>query len=353
MSDEHKEKSGKGKKGRVALILLVVLLALILLAVAVGALIVHNTLNKIPRATEPATTLSQEQIQQIENGEDEEPDDVTEGTAEPTADSTVETAEPTEEVTLPIWEPVKIQADHIINILLIGQDRRPGEGRARSDAMVLCTINLKNNTLTMTSFLRDLYVKIPGYKDNRMNAAYALGGMRLLDNTLEQNFGVVVDGNVEVDFAKFETIINMLGGVDISLTSAEANYMGLSKGVNHLDGAQALVYSRIRSLDSDFGRTNRQRNVLNALIQAYRNKPLDEMLSLLDDILPIVTTDMTNGEMVSLVMKVFPMLSGMSVSTQHIPAAGTYTSTRIRGMAVLYPDIQANQNLLVESLLKP
>lgn len=352
MADEHKDKRAKGKKGRVVLIILVVLLSLILLAVSVGALIIHNTLNKIPRVTEPATTLSWEQIQQIENGEDEEPEE-TEEISGATASPTEETVEPTEEVTVPAWEPVKIQADHIINILLIGQDRRPGEGRARSDAMVLCTFNLKNNTLTMTSFLRDLYVKIPGYKDNRMNAAYALGGMRLLDATLEQNFGVVVDGNVEVDFAKFETIINMLGGVDISLTSAEAKYLGLSKGVNHLDGAEALRYARIRKLDSDFGRTNRQRNVLNALIQAYRNKPLDEMLSLLDDILPIVTTDMTNSEIVSLVMKVFPMLSGMSVSTQHIPAAGTYTSTRIRGMAVLYPDLQANQNLLVESLLKP
>ena len=122
---------------------------------------------------------------------------------------------------------------------------------------------------------------------------------------------------------------------------------------SHLNGHDALRYARIRKLDSDFGRTSRQRNVLNALIQAYRNKPLDKMLSLLDDILPIVTTDMTNGEMIALVTKVFPMLSGMSVSTQHIPASGMYTSTRIRGMAVLYPDIQANQNLLVESLLKP
>lgn len=352
MKQEHNEMPKGRKKGRAVLIILVVLLALILLAVSAGLLIVHSTLNKIPRATEPSFTLSQEQIQQIENGEDEEYEDVTEGTVDPT-EATLEATEPTEEMTVPMWEPTKIQGDHIINILLIGQDRRPGEGRARSDAMILCTFNLKDNTLTMTSFLRDLYVKIPGYKDNRMNAAYALGGMRLLDNTLEQNFGVVVDGNVEVDFAKFETIINMLGGVDIKLTSAEAKHLGLPAGWNHLNGTDALRYARIRKLDSDFGRTNRQRNVLNGLIQAYRNKPLDEMLALMDDILPVVTTDMSNGEMISLVMKVFPMLSGMSVSTQHIPAAGTYTSTRIRGMAVLYPDIQANQYLLVESLLKP
>ena len=222
MTQEHNEMPKGRKKGRAVLIILVVLLALILLAVSAGLLIVHSTLNKIPRATEPSFTLSQEQIQAIENGEDE---DANEEISAPTVDTTApsEITEPTEEMTLPVWEPTKIQGDHIINILLIGQDRRPGEGRARSDAMVLYTFNLKNGTLTMTSFLRDLYVKIPGYKDNRMNAAYALGGMRLLDDTLEQNFGVVVDGNVEVDFAKFETIINMLGGVDIKLTSAEAD----------------------------------------------------------------------------------------------------------------------------------
>ena len=79
---------------------------------------------------------------------------------------------------------------NIINILLIGQDRRPGEGTARSDSMILCTFNKSRKTLTMTSFLRDLYLQIPGYKDNRINAAYALGGMSLLNATLEQNFGI-------------------------------------------------------------------------------------------------------------------------------------------------------------------
>lgn len=353
MDEEMKNSPRRGRKaGRIILIILVVLLALILLAVTAGMLIVNSTLNKITKATEPAYTLSQEEIDAIENGLDEEYDD-TAAPSDETVDPTAETTEVTEPATLPTLDTVKIQADHLINILLIGQDRRPGEGRARSDAMILCTFNLKDNTLTMTSFLRDLYVKIPGYRDNRINAAYALGGMPLLNATLEQNFGVVVDGNVEVDFNEFQDIIDLLGGVDIKLTSAEANHLGLSSGWNHLNGHNALRYARIRKLDSDFGRTNRQRTVMNALIQTYRNKSLSEMISLLDEILPIVTTDMSNGEMLGVLMEVFPMLSGMSVSSQHIPAAGTYTSTRIRGMAVLYPDIEANHNLLVESLLKP
>ena len=334
-------------KGRIALIVICVILALLLLLAATAFLYVNSILNKIPRATEPETTLSPEQIAIIENGEDEED---YQDFIQATVDTTVDTL-PTEPVTLPDEEPELIQADHLINILLIGQDRRPGEGRARSDAMVLCTFNLKTGSLTMTSFLRDLYVKIPGYRDNRINASYALGGMKLLNATLEKNFGIHIDGNVEVDFSEFKRIIDLLGGVDITLSESEARVVGVSAGTQHLNGEQALAYSRIRKLDSDFGRTNRQRTVLTALIQAYRNKPLNEMVALLDEILPIVTTDMSNSQILGYVMDIFPLLSGCTITTQHIPASGTYTSTRIRGMAVLYPDLEANRDILRETLL--
>ena len=83
------------------------------------------------------------------------------------------------------------------------QDRREDETRARSDSMILCTFHKSEKKLTMTSFLRDTYVKIPGYGQNRINVAYAAGGMSLLNKTLENNFGVHIDGNVEVDFYQF------------------------------------------------------------------------------------------------------------------------------------------------------
>ena len=89
-------------------------------------------------------------------------------------------------------KPIGGKHSPVINILLIGQDRRPGETRARSDSMILCTVNKETGTLILTSILRDLYVQIPGYGDNRINAAYAAGGMQLLNETLELNFGVHV-----------------------------------------------------------------------------------------------------------------------------------------------------------------
>lgn len=246
----------------------------------------------------------------------------------------------------------------VVNILLIGQDRREGESRARSDSMILCSFNTRTKQLTLTSFLRDLYVEIPGYYNNRINAAYAAGGMSLLNSTLEKNFGVYVDGNVEVDFNQFADIVDLLGGVEIELRQDEANVINkgtgssLSAGTQLLNGDQALAYARIRTLDGDgdFSRTNRQRKVINAMISAYKNSSLTTILSLLDDILPMITTDMTNAEIIGYATELFPMLSGATIVSQRIPADGTYSGRMISGMSVLVADMDAARQLLEETL---
>ena len=101
-----------------------------------------------------------------------------------------------------------INNDGLLNILLIGQDRRPDEGRQRSDCMILCSLNPETKELSMISFLRDLYVQIPGHSDNRLNAAYVYGGFDLIKETLEHNFGVAVDGCLEVDFVLERGIVS-------------------------------------------------------------------------------------------------------------------------------------------------
>lgn len=353
MNDRHAGKRTGGKATRMVLIALCVILALLLLLLVVGATFLDSTLKKINRVqTTTEYTLSQSEIDNLYATD--------EGDA--TADPNIPTMNP-DDVT---WgtEPTYIVNDKMVNILLIGQDRREGQGRQRSDAMILCTFNTEKKTLTMTSFLRDTYVQIPGYLDNRINVAYALGGMSLLNSTLAKNFGVQVDGNVEVDFGQFEDIIDLLGGVDIELTAKEAAYLNqngtmgvgenqrwsLKEGMNHLDGAQALAYARIRKIDSDFKRTERQRNVLNALIQAYKNQPVTKMLSLLDNILPMITTDLTDSQIINYAMELFPLLSSCTIISQRIPADGAYQNRSIRGMAVLVPDLAKAQQLLVESI---
>ena len=251
------------------------------------------------------------------------------------------------------------RGSHIVNILLIGQDRREGEERARSDSMILCTFNKKTKQVIMTSFLRDLYVQIPGQGANRINAAYADGGMELLDKTLEENFGLYIDGNVEVDFDRFAEIIDLLGGVEIELRQEEADFINeetgsaLSAGTQLLAGEQALMYARIRKLDidGDFSRTGRQRKVMSALLSAYRGSGTGTMLSLLKQVLPMLETDMGNVELLMLAVELAPMLSDAEIVSQYVPAAGTYTDEMINGMSVLVPDTQAVRTMLEKTLL--
>lgn len=246
---------------------------------------------------------------------------------------------------------------HIINFLLIGQDRRGSAQRERSDAMILCTVNTREKTLVMTSFLRDMYVKFPTYNgknhgSNRINATYAIGGMEMLDDCLAMNFGVDVDYNIEVDFSGFENIVDLMGGLDIELTQAEANWIGngLKEGVNRLDGKNALEYARIRKLDSDFGRTNRQRTVLSAMLNKAKTLPISDILDLANGVLPLITTDMSNREIVRYIFRILPILSDLDVVNQHIPAEGCYENRKIDGMSVLVPDFDANIQILKDTI---
>ena len=248
----------------------------------------------------------------------------------------------------------------IVNILLIGQDRREGEETARSDSMILCTYHRKTGDLTMTSFLRDLYVPIPGHHSNRINAAYSEGGASLLDETLKQNFGLHIDGNIEVDFSQFSEIIDLLGGVSIELREDEAEEINretggsLIAGMQTLNGAEALTYSRIRKLDldGDFSRTNRQRKVIDAMLNRYRDIKWRDLLPLMEQLLPMISTDLNYGQLVLLAMEILPKLPDAEISSQRIPADGTFTDEKIDGMAVLSADLSANRTLLRDTLLK-
>ena len=247
-------------------------------------------------------------------------------------------------------------SENVINILLIGADYQSGD-MARSDSMILCTFNKTRNTITMTSFMRDMYVQIPGYYKNKINASYTIGGMDLLQKTLNHNFGVQVSGIVEVDFSQFEKLVDLLGGVEIELNRQEAEFINLKSGskltagLHNLTGEQALWYSRNRGdARGDFNRTNRQRVVLSKLIENYRSVSMTELIAMLDDILPMVTTNMTKHEIISYVTGLFPMLVGAEIVTQQIPAEGGYYQTRIDGKSVLVPDISFNIEILKNTI---
>ena len=245
----------------------------------------------------------------------------------------------------------------VVNILLVGRDADAGNG-TRSDTMLLCSFNKRDDTITLTSFLRDLYVKIPGHHKDRINAAYAFGGIELLDETLLENFGVEVDGNVEVDFSDFREIVDLMGGVTMELTAAEARVINdhvrdkeVTEGTHLLDGRQALAYVRNRKdADGDFSRTNRQRKLLRAMAQAYKSKKLTQMLGLMEDILPMISTDISAIELTNYALTLFPMLNSAQIKTQSIPVEDGFRYANVDGKAVLLPDMEKNIQALSDVL---
>lgn len=332
---------------RVMLTVLCVVLTIVLVVLIAGTAYMERMLNLINRNPDDST-MSQEEYEQFLKDQQ----------ATAATDFTGETIAP-EDVDLNLNDKPVENQDNVINIMLIGQDRRPGEGRQRSDAMILCTVNKKTKELTLTSFMRDLYVAIPGYNDNKMNATYTFGGMKLLNKCLETNFGVKVDGNIEVDFNGFADIVDLLGGVDIYLSNSEANhliYNGHSAvpGMNHLNGKAALMYARNRSVgNSDFSRTERQRKVLNALFEKCRGMNLVQLQKLLEKALPMITTDMSKRQILNYLTDLAPLLGGMQVNTNRIPADGTFTEPYVSGVGdVLLPDLEANRAILNEIMTR-
>ncbi len=333
----------KRKGTKVLFWILIAVLALLLCGLMVLFAAYNYSVDKLNRPDPTETYLSEEELLR-QQATETDPD-----TDYPTLDPT--------DVTQPGDAALIGQTDKIVNILLVGQDRRPGEGRARSDSMILCSFNKTKGTIQMISFLRDLYVPIPGgYMDNRLNAAYAMGGFELLDDALETNFGIRIDANIEVDFSGFTKVVDVLGGVDINLTQEEANWMnmgtykGLEAGLNHMDGETALSYSRIRYLDSDFYRTGRQRNVLMAMLDSVRNIDLATAKNLVDELFPLVTTDMTNTQILEYLTTLFPLLPGAEVNSFHIPSDDGFYYASIRGMSVVVPDMELARQQLKDAL---
>lgn len=322
---------GPKKKKNAALIAGIVVTAIVLIVVVVALLAlgyIYLRLNNIQRIPEVQQSSVTETFEQDSIGEDNsamvvDPGDVTWPVTNPSGDDSEST-----------YDGEWVYSDpNIVNILLIGIDGRDYSGR--SDTMILCTLNRTEKTVSMTSFLRDLYVQIPGYSDNRLNAAYAFGGTELLDATLEHNFGIHVDGHVMVDFDTFPQVINALGGVDITLTQAEADYLGLSgAGECHMDGELAMRYARIRYIDSDFGRTNRQRTVLNSLFLRFKDLGWTEILGAANQVLDLVYTDMDAGTILSYGSE---MLGVQEIQQNHVPDDREYYDAVINGMMVLVP----------------
>ena len=276
-----------------------------------------------------------------------------------------EETEPTEELDLDMlqWNEALGETFELLNsyqnILVVGLDSRPGESTGRSDTMVIMSVNPDSNTIKLISLMRDLYVEIPGYKNNRLNSAYFRGGAELLKKTVELNFGIHIDAYVAVDFSMLANLIDQLGGLTLTVDSEyyldrinavikEDNKvlrLDLNDGLLTewgevlMTGKQAQAYARYRygTADGDFGRTVRQREVLMKIFEKLSNMPLLDLIRMAVNNFSNVSTDLSLQDIVTLA----PLLLAMrdaDFEQLRIPVNNGYSNQTISGMAVLVPN---------------
>lgn len=264
--------------------------------------------------------------------------------------------------------PMKEQG--VVNILLIGNDSRENGEDGRSDAMILLSISDRTKKIYMTSLLRDIYVEIPGYQGNRLNAAYSFGGAELLMETIEKNFDIPVNRYILVNFEAFANLVDAVDGIELELSTEEIEYVNgylmeynaltgrpqgtddmdpSQPGLVHLNGPQALAYCRNRYLGTDFGRTERQRKVLTAVIGKLPSNILTGAGDLINGLMPNLTTNLTRNECFRLSLMAGKLFTYEMVPDS-IPQPGTYWNEDIRGMQVLGVDFDSNIRYLKEKL---
>ena len=246
-------------------------------------------------------------------------------------------------------------ANKITNIALFGVDSVSGEG-GRSDSIMVATVDPVHKKLKITSIMRDSYVYIDGYGQDKINHAYAYGGPELAIKTINENFGLNIKNFATVDFSSLPKIIDLLGGIDIEITSDEIQYLNdyinhlnylegtsaphiYSPGLQHLNGTQALAYSRIRyTAGGDYERTQRHRTVLNALFDKVLSSPVTSYPALLNDLLPYVETSLSTTDILSLATEVASI--GNNLEQDRFPRDGYAEGANIGGVYYLTFDIE-------------
>lgn len=361
--DEEINESPKGK------IMIRILLAVIGIALIAAVILGMNLLNSLNRPGDTPIFEATEDDILITPA----PLPTFDATPAPSA-TPAPTPIPMSEVYEQTWlDPVTIsnmeknKADErYIHVLLIGVDRRSSSGNSNTDTMMIATIDTVHNSLKLTTIMRDMLVNIPGVGYGKMNSAAVRGGTELLFETINSNFCLDLTEYVLVDFSMFERIVDEIGGVTVKMTAEEISetndcIAGLNKqrgiadtwdgfvfaeeGNVKLTGKQALGYARVRKIDSDFSRTERQYKLLNNIYAKFRSLDAVKQYKLIEDILPMVETNMTNQRIIDCAAKVLGMDVGGMLYCR-IPAEDTYESAKYERKSVVLADMPANAALL-------
>lgn len=273
--------------------------------------------------------------------------------------------------TLPVIPEGEIREEEdVLNILVLGTDERTKEFNvnARSDAMILVSINKKENTVKLVSLERGMGVPIlEGQYEGEydiLTHIFRYGGADLVVRTVREVLKVDVDHYVRFNFTAVKQVVDMVGGIDMELTAAEASALNvgleknsttddqkqLTEGMNHMDGGITLSFSRLRKIDSDWRRIERQRKVILAMVDAMKDMNLIELNDLADEALPMIQTNLTKLEIAELMLYV-PNFLNASFDQMTIPQQGTYGgATGLNGRGMFAPDYELNSEILHEFL---
>lgn len=253
-------------------------------------------------------------------------------------------------------------------LLIVGVDTDDAGIKGRSDTMILAVLNTRLKTLKLISFMRDLYVTIPGRGHNRLNAAYVYGGQELLRRTLEESFGVVADAYLAVNYSLMTELVDAIGGVELTVEEYELkplngilqyyNYQRefpedegvlAASGTRILTGLQAMSYARIRKVDSDFERVGRQQRVLEAIYKRLRQLPVNRLGQIILSFIGRVSTDISMSDALNLLQDLL-QAGDLRISALSIPVDKSFSSKMIRKAYFLVPNLKKNKAAIADFL---
>ena len=246
------------------------------------------------------------------------------------------------------------------NVLLLGVDARADEDSetSRADTMMLISVDTKHKCIKMTSFLRDTWVYLPAKDgEQRLNAASTYGGYAGVVDTIEYNFGVDIDGYVVADFQMFEVLVDSIGGVQVEVTEEEANEVTnhpdrygdvvLEAGNRLLTGEQALAYCRIRKIDTDFNRTQRQRTVMTSILSEAKKGGVFTLYKMANASAKYIETDLSKAQLATIAAAALPCLKG-DMPQEKVPFEGTWEYANKGGASVIAINVDKNKEMLID-----
>lgn len=232
------------------------------------------------------------------------------------------------------------------NILVLGLDEN-GKG-ARSDTNMVLSINSFTGKVSMVSFLRDCYVEVPGHGSTKLNHAHAYGGPALTVQTIERNFRIKIHGVITLSMDSLAEIVRSMGGVTVEITAAEAEVLTSLGGGEYSAGRQylypehAAYFSRIRAIDNDFGRTERQRRLIMAMIDEFKRMKPGQIASVIKKSAPFLATNMSDVDIGWLGLRLFLGMTSGSAQQVSVPWPDTYAFENEGDMMVVTLDLPEN-----------